>query len=210
MEQIGENSDIYQLINLTKEIPGSNICYQNTEGIILWNNNHLIHDLKRKTDNIIGKKVFDLFSSESAKLCWEEDLAVVNSRNMICKQQNLQLINGEMQEYFITRRPWMIAPDQVGGVIINAINIKQTLCKQFNTCYANNQLERILEVKLQKLYFNFKQPLKEIFLLTNLIMSGNINKDVKSLCVELKNFAKRLISYCNDILDSKKIVNTEQ
>lgn len=197
-----DNVDVYQLVNLIKEIPGSNINCKNTEGIVLWHNNNVIKDLKLNRSSMIGTTVFDIFSAESAELCVKDDFEVVNSRNIVCKQRSLQLITGEFQEYFITKTPWMDKSGQVGGIILHAVNMRKTLCEQLESCYINNQENKFLAAQLQKLYFNFKQPLKEILLLANLVMSGEINNDSKSLCLELRNFAKTLLSDCDRILIS--------
>lgn len=201
------NVDVSQLINLIKEIPGSNINCKNTEGIIFWHNNNVIKDLKLTRSSIIGKTAFDLFATESAELCLEDDLEVINSGNIVCKQRGLRLINGDHQEYFITKTPWRVANSgQVGGVILHAVNMRKTLCEQFDSCYINNQENKALDAKLQKLYFNFKQPLKEILLLANLMMSGEISNDYKSLLLELRNFAKILLSDCDRIFISNRNV----
>jgi hypothetical protein len=197
-----DNVDVYQLVNLIKEIPGSNINCKNTEGIVLWHNNNVIKDLKLNRSSMIGTTVFDIFSAESAELCVKDDFEVVNSRNIVCKQRSLQLITGEFQEYFITKTPWMDKSGQVGGIILHAVNMRKTLGEQLKSCYINNQENKFLAAQLQKLYFNFKQPLKEILLLANLVMSGEINNDSKSLCLELRNFAKTLLSDCDRILIS--------
>ena len=202
------NSDIYQLLNLMKEIPGSSICYQNPEGIILWHNNYSVHDLKLTQNNIIGKTVFEIFSAETAKFCLEYNLDVINSGNVICEQHQLQLITGEIQKHFVTVTPWMIMPEQAGGVIVNSINM-ETICKQFKICYANNQQSEELASQLQNLYFNFKPMLKEILLLANLIMSWEIDSSIKDLCLQLRNFAKILLSDCDHILESKGIINAK-
>ena len=196
------NGDIYKLVNLMKEIPGSNINYKNTEGVILWHNNYAVQDLKVNQDNIIGKTASHIFSAESAKFCLEDDLEVINAGNIVCKQRSLQLITGEIQEYFITKTPWKVKSGQVGGIIVNAVNMRQTLCKQFETCYINNQQNKVLATQLQNLYFNFRQPLKEILLLSNIIMSQEVNDDSNSLCLELRNFAKTLLSDCDHVLMS--------
>lgn len=192
-----DNDNIYQLMNSMKEMSGSNIYYKNNEGIILWHNNNVIHDLKLNQGNIIGKTDFDLFSPESAKLCLEDDLEVINTGNSVSKQCSLQLITGEIQEYFITKTLWKVKSGQVGGIIVNAINMRHTICKQLATCYINNQKNQYLDTQLQNLYFKFKQPLKEILLLANIIMSREINDDYISLCLELRDFVKRLLSDCD-------------
>lgn len=46
--------NMYQLMNSMKEISGSSIYYKDTEGVILWHNNNVIHDLKLNQYNIIG------------------------------------------------------------------------------------------------------------------------------------------------------------
>ena len=196
------NVDAYQLVNLIKEIPDSNVNCKNTEGIVLWHNNNVIKDLKLNRSSVIGKTVFDIFAAESAELCVEDDLEVISSGNIVCKQRSLQLINGEFQEYFITRTPWRDKSGQISGTILHAVNMRKTLCEQLESCYINNQENKFLAAQLQKLYFNFKQPLKEILLLANLVMSGEINNDSKSLCLELRNFAKTLLSDCDRILMS--------
>ena len=114
-------------MNSMKEISGSNIYYKNTEGVILWHNNNAIHDLKLNQDNIIGKTAFDLFSPESAKFCLEDDLEVINTENIVSKQCSLQLTTGEIQEYFIIKTPWRVKSGKIGGIIVNAINMKHTL-----------------------------------------------------------------------------------
>ena len=196
--------DICQLLNLIKEVPGSNICYKNTEGIILWHNNYSVQDLKQNT-NINGKTAFNLFSPTAAQQCMEHDIEVIDTRSTVCKHQTLELITGDIQEYFIIKTPWLDASSgAVGGIILSATNISKPVCQQFKTCYAsNNQI-----AQLQNLYFNFKQPLKEILLLVNLIMSRKLDNNVKHLCLEIKNFATKLLSYCNQVFTPNE--NVEQ
>lgn len=211
MDKLGATGfgNIYELFNLIKEIPNTSIYCKNVKGVILWHNNYIVNDLKINQSNLIGKTVFDILSPESAQICLEHDLEAMNSKNKVCKQQSIRLITGETKEYFTTIMPWMVS-EQVVGVIVNAINMNDTICQQFKTCYLDNQTNHILNVKLQDLYFNFKQPLKEILLLANLIILGNIDEKVKLLCEELREFAKTLLSDCDDILNSKKIINSEQ
>lgn len=205
-----DNGAVYHLLDVMKEIPGSNIYYKDTSGVILWHNDHSVKDLMREKDDINGKTIFDLFCPETAKLDLEHDLDVISSGNMICKQVNAQLFNGTPRQYFVTKAPWRNSSGQIGGIIVNATNLKETVCQQFKTCHANNTLNSVLDVNLKDLHFNFKQSLKEMLLLANLIILGKTNKDTKSLCLELGNFAKRLLSDCDSILAAKNIFNTEQ
>jgi hypothetical protein len=88
--------------------------------------------------------------------------------------------------------------------------MRHTICKQLANCYINNQKNQYLDTQLQNLYFKFKKPLKEILLLANIIMSREINDDSISLCLELRNFAKRMLSDCEHVLMSNRNVNVEQ
>lgn len=194
------------MLNLMKEISGSSIFYKNTEGIILWHNNYATYDLMLNTDELIGKTFADIFFVESVKQFHEDDLEVMAAAKVVCKQRRVHLLNGEIREYFITKTPLMIEPGKVSGIIDNAINMKSTLCRHFKSCYDNNRsYDKALDVQLKSIYFNIKQPLKEILLLANLIMCGKINDDVKSLCLELGCIAKTLLSDCDNILAPKKV-----
>ena len=205
-----DNDSIYQLVNSMKEMSGSNIYYKNIEGVILWHNNNVLHDLKLNKENVIGETEYDLFSPESAKFCLEDDLEVINTANVVSKQRSLQLINGEIQEYFIIKTPWRVSSGRIGGIIVNSINMRHTICKKLATCYIQNQKNQYLDTQLQKLYFKIKEPLKEILLLANLMVSREIDDDSILLCLELRGFAKRLLSDCEYVLMSNKNVNVKQ
>lgn len=205
-----DNQGVYELFNLIKQIPGSNVYCLNSNGVILWHNNSAVTDLRQNQQDLKGKTAFDFFSKETAEFCLECNREAIDSGNTIAKRSSFQLITGEIQEYFITRTPWSIVPGKVEGVIINSINIKDVVCQKIKDCYFNNQLDEMIFCQLQNFYFNSKQRLKEISLLTNLIISNQNNNEVNSLCLELENFAKTLLSYCDDILISKeKMIDAE-
>lgn len=205
-----DNSGIGQLLNLIKEIPGANICYKNTEGTILWHNTAMVKNLKVPKKDIQGKLVSDLISAESAELCLQYDLQVINSKKTTFTNINIQLINGDHQEYFATTTPVIVSSGNVEGIIVNAVNTKQNICQEFIIYRNSDQPNYLLNNKLQELYFNLKHPLEEILFLANIMTSGKVNQHVNSLCSELKNFAKKLLHQCNNILRDEKISNSQQ
>lgn len=202
MERVGMVNDnlgsVYGLLHFIRKIPGSNICYKDTNGTILWSNEYFNKDLNQ---NVLKKTSFDLFYPETAKECIEYDQEVIGLNNTICKQQSIRLVTGEHREYFVTKTPWM--PTKSGpikGVIVNAINMRQTVCKQLKNCYSINYSPS----QLRNLYFYLKQPLQEVLLLVNLMLSEKRNNDNPvSLCSEVKKIIMNLLSYCNFHLGNK-------
>ena len=53
----------------------------------------------------------------------------------------------EIQENFITKTSWIVKSGQVGGIIVYAVNMnmKKTLCEQFEFCYIHDKRNKALD-----------------------------------------------------------------
>ena len=196
---------IYNLLTVIKELPGS-IYWKNKEGIYLGHNNFSKEEMQKLnlSSDITGKTDFDLFPYEVAKQYRQHDLNVMNSGQPFFKEEAISLPNGKQVVQISHKKPLRDENGNIIGVMGNTVDItqlkqieKELIEEKENTTNIANSLVWLLH----NVQFYFKRSLKEILLLTNIMLPGQDNPDQNILLTEVKDFIIMLLNDCEDLLN---------
>lgn len=177
MYQLNQNS------YLIKHAPHSMMLYKDLNSTIIQYHSYGIDSQRLfDVDNLVGKKMEDIFAPETAELVRKQDILIMNNKNVTFERQELFVDNVNAIPYFIVKSPWTDVFGNVIGVMSNILNIS-LYSKQNSKCFADKK----------DLYLNTGVIFKEMLLITNIIKSSEINGDVKILCSELQKFIKMLV-----------------
>lgn len=175
--------------SLINQFPGNIYC-KDLNGIIVWHNNNVFENFKRKIgiDNLIGKTVYDLFDPKSADECYKDDIKILKdlSHSIKIKQEKLYLINKEVENYLTITKPMISADHNVTGIIVNTIN--------FTNIQKHLQFDNISQSSIKN-ENQMHYVIKEILIIVNLMRTMELNQDLNNLLIELKTFVNKLLNY---------------
>lgn len=196
---------IYNLLTVIKELPGS-IYWKNKEGTYLGHNNFSKEEMEKLnlSSNINGKTDFDLFPYEVAKQYRQHDLKVMNSGQPCFKEEALSLPNGKQVVQISHKKPLRDENGNIIGIMGNTIDItdlKQIEKELIDEKENNANMANSLVWLLHNVQFYFQRSLKEVLLLTNIMLPGQDNSNQKSLLTEVKDFIIILLNDCEDLLN---------
>lgn len=195
---------IYNLLTIIQELPGS-IYWKNKKGTYLGHNKFSKKEMEKLnlSTNIAGKTDFDLFPYEVATQYREHDLKVMSSGQPFFKEEAIHLPNGKQIVQISHKKPLRDEQGNIIGIIGNTIDItnvklieQELMQAKENTSHMANSLVWLLH----NLQFYFQKSLKEILLLTNIVLPAQNNPDQKTLLTEIKNLVTVLLHDCEELL----------
>ncbi|EAZ82502.1 PAS domain S-box protein [Algoriphagus machipongonensis] len=162
-----------------------------------------------KSEEVIGKSHFDLFS----ELMNEERRAnyyqVLQGDFLINNEEKI-FFPGEIEPRFISweMRPWYLYNGEIGGIMVFTQNITALVAQREELKEAKESAEEASKAKsefLANMSHEIRTPLNGVIGFTDLVLKTKLNETQHQYLSIVHQSANQLLSIINDILDFSKI-----
>ncbi|MET0028026.1 MAG: ATP-binding protein [Candidatus Thiodiazotropha sp.] len=184
------------------------VFYKDREGRYLGCNRVFEQTMGVTSEEISGKKVFELWPSEQAKIYHQKDLELMENPEVQEYEFEIKNKDGEIRDVIYVKNVLYDESENVSGILGAFVDITERKEIESVLIDAKRKAELATMAKSQflaNMSHEIRTPMNAIIGMTNLALKTQLDDKQRNYIEKAHQSAKGLLSILNDILDLSKI-----
>jgi len=182
-----------------------NIYWEDAKGVYLGCNDRFTKILNlRGVDNIVGKKIFDIFPYDLAEKIWAVDQQVMKRGESITLEETGPDVKGELATYLSGKAPVRNDKAEVVGMLGISLDITKQKQLEQNLRIAKERAETADRAKsefIMNISHDIRTPFMGILGFSELLEAQEDNAFKKETLGYIRQSAQRLLAWMNEIIE---------